>query len=78
MVCAFAYFSIRPVYQICVGFYTFTSPKGASWQVEVAFADALIAVLDDQPTALPDNNPYKPYLQAILSAIDDFKKGTNP
>jgi len=51
--------------------------KGASWQVEVAFADALIAVLDDQPAALPDNNPYQPYLNQVLSAIDDFKKGTN-
>jgi len=31
MVCALAYFSIRPVYQICVGFYTFTSPKPGEW-----------------------------------------------
>jgi len=51
--------------------------KDASWQMEVAFMNALIAVLNDQSSALSDDNPYQFYLNQVLLAIDDFKIGTN-
>lgn len=49
--------------------------SGADWAIEVAFADALLQVIDNQPAALPQENPYYPYLQHALDAIARFKSG---
>ncbi len=44
--------------------------QGADWEIEVAFVESLLAVLDDQPAILPEANPYRPYLEALLAALD--------
>ena len=50
--------------------------QGDNWLTEVAFCDALLAVLDDQPTSLPDDNPYQSTLQQVMAAIADYEKNT--
>ncbi|MBI5666363.1 MAG: tetratricopeptide repeat protein, partial [Chloroflexi bacterium] len=49
--------------------------RGDDWAIEVAFAAALLAVLDDQPAALPDDNPYAPVVRAVVAAIAEFRRG---
>jgi len=51
-------------------FHDDVATKGTTWELELAFADALLAVLDNQPALLPGNNPYQPYLKQVLSAIN--------
>ncbi len=48
--------------------------RGDDWAIEVAFADALLAVLADQPAVLPDDNPYQLYLRQVIEAIDQFNQ----
>jgi tetratricopeptide (TPR) repeat protein len=52
-----------------------TMAKGENRYNEMVFGDALLAILGDLPATLPQENPYQPYLQQILVAIDDFVKG---
>jgi len=51
--------------------------RGADWVIEVAFADALLAVLDDQPAALPDDNLYAGVVRQVVEAIEAFRRGDN-
>ncbi len=44
--------------------------RGPDWAIEVTFVEALLAVLDDQPVSLPDNNPYAPVVQQVVAAIN--------
>ena len=52
-----------------------STTRGDDWLPEVAFADALLAVLDDQPASLPDSNPYQSAVQKVIEAIADYHKG---
>jgi tetratricopeptide (TPR) repeat protein len=40
---------------------------------ELAFFEALLAVLEDQPVSLPDENPYQSYLQSVVNAVASGK-----
>jgi tetratricopeptide (TPR) repeat protein len=51
------------------GFRDDLATKGTVFHAEVAFADALLAVLDDQPASLPDDNPYQSALQQVIAVI---------
>ena len=53
-----------------------SATRGDDWLPEVAFVDALLAVLNDQPATLPDDNPYQPALQQVIAAITDYHKPT--
>ncbi|MCC7448786.1 MAG: hypothetical protein IT324_15310 [Anaerolineae bacterium] len=57
-------------------FRTTLASKSAVWQIEVDFVDALLAVLDDQPTSLPDDNPYRLYVLQVIETIASCRKGT--
>jgi len=46
--------------------------KGADWANEVAFADALIAILDGQPPRIPADNPYYDNIQSVQTQINDY------
>jgi tetratricopeptide (TPR) repeat protein len=46
------------------------SARGADWAIEVAFADALLAILDGQRPALPPDNPYADVVRQVIAAID--------
>ncbi|MBX3082405.1 MAG: tetratricopeptide repeat protein [Anaerolineae bacterium] len=48
--------------------------NGDDWQIEVAFVDALLAILDDQPVTLPASNPYHAAVQQVIAAIADYRK----
>lgn len=48
--------------------------RGPDWDIEVAFADTLLAVLDDQLAELPESNPYAPVVRQVLQAIEDFQR----
>jgi tetratricopeptide (TPR) repeat protein len=53
--------------------------QGPDWAIELAFAEALLGLLDDQPATLPEDNPYWPYLEALLQALkDNSDKPTKP
>ena len=52
-----------------------SATRGDDWLPEVAFADALLAVLDDQPVSLPDSNPYQSAVQQVIANIADYHKG---
>lgn len=43
--------------------------EGENYAIEVAFAESLLALLDDKPTSLPKENPYHLYLQQLLDAL---------
>jgi len=49
--------------------------RGDDWLPEVAFADALLAVLDNKPVSLPDSSPYQSAVQKVIGAIADYHKG---
>lgn len=49
--------------------------KGARWQAEVEFADALLALVQGETPTLPDGNPYQAALQKVLRSIDHYHKG---
>ncbi len=42
--------------------------RGADYAIEVAFADALLAILDDQPVSIADDNPYADAVRAAVGA----------
>jgi len=42
--------------------------KGGDWNIEVAFIDALLAVLSDQPASVPHDNPYHAVLVQVVEA----------
>jgi hypothetical protein len=45
-----------------------------SWSAtEVAFADALLALLDDKPASLPPDNPYSKYLDEAKAQIAHYQ-----
>ncbi len=43
--------------------------RGADYAIEVAFADALLAILDDQPPAIAPDNPYADAVRQVVEAI---------
>ncbi|HEX2909351.1 MAG TPA: tetratricopeptide repeat protein [Chloroflexia bacterium] len=43
--------------------------QGADWEIEVAFAGALLAILDGQEVSLPEGNPYRPYVEQLQAAL---------
>ena len=47
--------------------------EGAGWQIEVVFADALLAVLDDQPAALPDGHQYQSILNQVFDQMGGYQ-----
>ena len=47
--------------------------RGVAWQIEVAFADALLAVLAGQSPTLPSENPYHRALQQVVDAIQQHE-----
>lgn len=49
--------------------------SGDDWAIEIAFADALLALLDNKPALLPDDNPYAPVLQQVKEAIKNYRAG---
>jgi hypothetical protein len=48
--------------------------RGEDWTIEVAFANALLAVLDDQAPALSPDNPYADVVQGIIAAIEKYRE----
>ncbi len=49
--------------------------QGDDYIAETAFADALLAILDDQPTALAQDNPYFAVVQQVIETIQAYQKG---
>jgi len=49
--------------------------RGIEWATEVAFVEALLAVLYDPPTSLPENDLHQFYLEQVIDTIDQFKRG---
>jgi SOS response regulatory protein OraA/RecX len=49
--------------------------RGADWAIEVAFADALLAVLQDCPATLPADNPYGKHLNEAQANIRAYHAG---
>lgn len=43
---------------------------GADWQNEVAFVEALLAVLRGEKPVLPNDNPYADLVKGLLDALD--------
>ena len=52
-----------------------SATRGDDGLSEVAFVDALLAVLNDQPVALPDGNPYQSAVQQVIANIAEYHKG---
>ena len=46
--------------------------EGADWAQEVAFVDALLAILDDRPVDIPSDNPYADVIRQVQQAIEAF------
>jgi hypothetical protein len=51
--------------------------KGADMHIGVAFVETLLAVVDDQPANLADDNSHQSYLQQVLGEIAQYPKGEN-
>ena len=51
--------------------------QGDDWANEVAFAGALLAILDDQTPTLPADNPYADVVQQVITAITHFKENSS-
>ncbi|PJF26209.1 MAG: hypothetical protein CUN53_08875 [Phototrophicales bacterium] len=47
--------------------------RGDDYQIEVEFADALLAILDDQPPSIPLDNPYADVVRQVVEAIAAFR-----
>lgn len=47
--------------------------RGEDYAIEVAFADALLAILDDQPPSIPPDNPYAHAVRQVIAAIAAFR-----
>jgi hypothetical protein len=43
--------------------------RGADWAIEVAFADALLAIVDGGAPTLPPDNPYAGVVRDVVAAI---------
>ncbi|HEX2913541.1 MAG TPA: hypothetical protein VH186_22245, partial [Chloroflexia bacterium] len=43
--------------------------RGPDWVMEVAFSGALLAILDGQAVTLPEDNPYRPYLEQLQAVL---------
>jgi tetratricopeptide (TPR) repeat protein len=50
------------------------SGQGDSWQIEVEFADALLAILDAGQVSIPAENPYAPVVRQVLDQIESYGK----
>jgi hypothetical protein len=46
-----------------------------NWAIEVAFADALLAILNGEAPTLPADNPYNGAVRQVIEAIEEYKKG---
>ncbi len=46
--------------------------RGDDWTQEVAFMDALLAILDDTEPTIPDDNPYAEAVQAVQELIAEY------
>lgn len=49
--------------------------RDTEYAIEVAFADALLAVLDSGSPSLPDDNPYTDVLRQVIAAITSHNPG---
>ncbi len=49
--------------------------RGDDYRIEVEFADALLAVMDDQPPSIPPGNPYADIVRQVVDAIAAFRAG---
>jgi tetratricopeptide (TPR) repeat protein len=47
--------------------------RGDAWTIEVEFADALLAIVDDQPPSIPPDNPYADVVRQVVAAIAAFR-----
>ena len=47
--------------------------RARDWAQEVAFVDALLAILDDRPVDIPFDNPYAADIQQDHQAIEAFQ-----
>lgn len=48
--------------------------KGDDWAIEVAFVEALLAIMDDAPASLPPDNPYASVVAQVIEAIDGYSE----
>jgi hypothetical protein len=46
---------------------------GPESENELAFVEALLAVMDDQPATLPADNPYRPHFEQLSQMLEDEK-----
>ena len=51
--------------------------KGDDYSIEVAFVEALLAILGDQTPTLPADNPYADVVQQVITAITHFKENSS-
>jgi hypothetical protein len=47
--------------------------EGEDYPIEVAFADALLAILDDQPPSIAPDNPYAGVVRGVVEAIAAYR-----
>ena len=50
------------------------STRGDDYAIEVAFADALLAILKGEAPTLPDDNPYAGVVQRVQQHIEQYRK----
>jgi tetratricopeptide (TPR) repeat protein len=48
--------------------------KGDDYAIEVVFADALLAILNDESPTLPDDNPYAETVRQVIADIQKYRK----
>ncbi|MFZ4828089.1 MAG: hypothetical protein ACOYLB_12120 [Phototrophicaceae bacterium] len=46
--------------------------RGVEWEAELAFLDAIIAILHNQPIDVPDDNPYVDIATQVQKAIEAY------
>jgi hypothetical protein len=49
--------------------------RGDDWANEVAFADALLAILNDQSPVIAPDNPYADVIDRVVEAIGKYRIG---
>ena len=47
--------------------------QGEDWANEVALADALLAILNDQPPVIASDNPYAEVVAQVITDIANYK-----
>mgnify|MGYP005861058339 CR=1 FL=1 len=52
------------------------SQNGPDYAIEVAFAQALLGILDGESPALPDDNPYADVVRQVVAAIAEHRSGS--